>query len=84
MSAKREFPAQIRCLAIDSTRITVLDSGALLHNVIVEIAEEREHPTLCGDRDPTLVSLTPQQARELASSLWWLAGRSERIAQGVR
>jgi hypothetical protein len=83
MSAKLEFSAQIRCLALDSTRITLLDSGALLHNVIVEVAEEPENPR-CGDRDPMLVSLTPQQARELASSLWWLAGRSERIAQGIR
>jgi hypothetical protein len=84
MSAKLEFPPQIRCLALDSTRMTALESGALLHNVIVEVADERENSTLCGDRDPMLVSLTPRQARELASSLWWLAGRSERIAQGVR
>jgi hypothetical protein len=83
MSAHHELPDQIRCLALDSTRITTLEGGAVLHNVIIEVADKHEHPR-SGDRDPVLVSLTPRQARELASSLWWLAGRSERIAQGIR
>ena len=56
---------------------------ALVHNVIIEVAEAPENPR-CGEREPVLVSLTPSQARELASSLWWLAGRSERIAAGIR
>ena len=83
MSTKRELPGQIRCLALDSTRITTLEGGAVLHNVIVEVADEHEHPR-CAGGEPVLVSLTPQQARELASTLWWLAGRSERIAAGIR
>jgi len=83
MSADHEFPAQIRCLALDSARITVLEGGAVLHNVIIEVADASEHPR-CGEREPVLLSLTPRQARELASSLWWLAGRSERIAAGIR
>jgi hypothetical protein len=83
MSANHEFPGQIRCLALDSTRMTALEGDALLHNVIIEVADKHENAR-CGERDPMLVSLSPQQARELASSLWWLAGRSERIAAGIR
>ncbi|HYB25571.1 MAG TPA: hypothetical protein VEF89_03055 [Solirubrobacteraceae bacterium] len=83
MNIHRELRDQIRCLALDSDRMTVLDSGGLVHNVILEVADAPTNPC-CGDREPVLVSLSPNQARELASSLWWLADRSERIAAGIR
>jgi hypothetical protein len=83
MSVNRELRDQIRCLGLDSDRMTVLESGAVLHNVTVEVADAPNDPP-CGDREPVLVSLSPRQARELASSLWSLADRSERIAAGIR
>ena len=83
MRTNHELPDQIRCLALDSTRMTVLEGGAVLHNVMVEVGESPENPW-CAGGEAVLVSLTPQQARELASSLWWLAGRSERIAAGTQ
>jgi hypothetical protein len=81
MSGYREFRDQIRCRGLDSVRMTLLGGGAELHNVAIEVADRPGNP-LPGE--PVLVSLTPHQARELASSLWWLADRSERIAAGIR
>ena len=75
-----EFRDHIRCLGLDQHRTTVLDSGALVHNVKVEVADSNENP-LPGE--PVLVSLSPRQARELACSLWQLAEHSERIAAGI-
>jgi hypothetical protein len=83
MSINRELRDQIRCLALDADHMTVLDSGGLVHNVLLEVADASTN-LHCDDRDPVLVSLSPNQARELASSLWWLADRSERIAAGIR
>jgi hypothetical protein len=76
-----EFRDQIRCLGLDSGRMTVLDGGALLHNVTVEVADAPTNP-LHGDREPVLVTMSPREARELASRLW-LADRSERIGAGL-
>jgi hypothetical protein len=77
-----EYRDQIRCLGLDHDLMTVLEGGALLHNVTVEVADVPENP-LCGDREPVLVTMSPRQARELASQLWWLADRSERIGVGL-
>jgi len=75
-----EFRDHIRCLGLDQHRTTVLDGGGLVHNVKVEIADHVENP-LPGE--PVLVSLSPRQARDLASNLWRLAEDSERIAAGI-
>jgi len=77
-----EYRDQIRCLGLDRDRMTVLEGGALLHNVTVQVADAPSNP-LYGDREPVLVTLSPSEARELASQLWWLADRSERIGAGL-
>ena len=70
-----EYREQITCLALDPDRVTFLAAGVAVQNITVEITDT--------DRVPVRVTLSPRQACELASELWWLADRSERIAAGV-
>jgi hypothetical protein len=77
-----EFRDQIRCLGLDPDRVTVLEGGALLQNVTIEVADAASNP-LRSDREPVLVTMSPRQARQLASRLFWLADRSEQIGAGL-
>lgn len=70
-----EYREQITCLPLDPDRVTLLAAGAMVQSVTVEITDT--------DRVPVRVTISPRQARELASELWRLADRSERIAAGV-
>jgi hypothetical protein len=70
-----EYREQITCLPMDPDRVTLLAAGGVVQNVTVEITDT--------DRVPVRVTMSPRQARELASELWRLADRSERIAAGV-
>lgn len=70
-----EYREQITCLPLDPDRVTFLAAGAMVQNVTVEITDT--------DLVPVRVTMSPRQARELASELWRLADRSERIAAGV-
>lgn len=70
-----EYREQITCVALDPDRVTFLAAGGVAQNVTVEITDT--------DRVPVRVTISPRQARELASELWRLADRSERIAAGV-
>lgn len=79
-----EYRDQIRVLGLDRDRMTVLDDGGMVHNVTVEVGDAPDSP-LRGtesEREPVLVTLSPERARELASQLWWLADRSVRIGAG--
>jgi hypothetical protein len=80
MSFHPEFRDHIRCLGLDQARTTVLEGGGIVHNVKVEVVDNAKNP-LPGE--PVLVSLSPRQARDLASSLWQLADHCERIAAGL-
>ena len=62
-----EFRDHIRCLGLDEHRTTVLEGGALVHNVKVEVADNTQNPV---PSEPVLVSLSPRQA---ANSLQPLA-----------
>jgi hypothetical protein len=55
--------------------VTFLAAGGVVQSVTVEITDT--------DRVAVRVTISPRQARELASELWRLAERSERIAAGV-
>ena len=70
-----EYREQITCLPLDPDRVTILSGGGVVQNVTVEITDT--------DRVPVRVTISPSLARELASELWRLADRSERIAAGV-
>jgi hypothetical protein len=70
-----EYRKQITCLPMDPDRVTLLAAGGVVQNVTVEITDT--------DRVPVRVTMSPRQARDLASELWRLADRSERIAAGV-
>ena len=70
-----EYREQITCLPLDPDRVTFLAAGVVVQNVTVEITDT--------DRIPVRVTISPRQARDLASELWRLADRSERIAAGV-
>jgi len=70
-----EYREQITCLPLDPDRVTILSGGGMVQNIIVEITDT--------DRVPVRVTISPRQARDLASELWRLADRSERIAAGV-
>jgi hypothetical protein len=70
-----EYREQITCLPLDRDRVTFLAAGGMVQSVTVEITD--------SDRVPVRVTISPRQARELASELWRLADRSERIAAGV-
>jgi hypothetical protein len=70
-----EYREQIICLPLDPDRVTMLNRGGVVQNVTVEITDT--------DRAPVRVTISPAQARELASELWRAADRSERIAAGV-
>lgn len=70
-----EYREQITCLPSDPDRVTLLAAGGAAQSVTVEITDT--------DLVPVRVTMSPRQARELASELWRLADRSERIAAGV-
>jgi hypothetical protein len=70
-----EYREQITCLPIDPDRVTLLAAGGVVQNVTVEITDT--------DRVPVRVTISPRDARELASELWRCADRCERIAAGV-
>ena len=70
-----EYREHITCLPLDPDRVTFLQAGGVVQNVSVEVTDT--------DRVPVRVTLSPRQARDLASELWRLAERSERIAAGV-
>jgi len=75
MTLYPEYREQITCLPLNGDRTTFLAGGGVLQSVTVEITDT--------DRVPVRVTISPRQARELASELWRLADRSERIAAGV-
>jgi len=70
-----EYREQITCLPLDPDRVTFLAAGGTVQSVTVEITDT--------DRVPVRVTISPNQARDLASELWRSADRSERIAAGV-
>jgi hypothetical protein len=70
-----EYREQITCLPLDRDWVTFLAGGGVVQNVTVEITDT--------NRVPVRVTMSPRQARELASELWRLADHSERIAAGV-
>jgi ABC-type xylose transport system substrate-binding protein len=70
-----EYRERIACLPLDPDRVSSLAAGGVARSVTVEIADT--------DRAPVRVTISPAQARDLASELWRLADRSERIAAGV-
>jgi hypothetical protein len=70
-----EYRAQITCLPLDPDRVTFLAAGGVVQNVTIEITDT--------DLVPVRVMISPRPARDIASELWRLADRSERIAAGV-
>jgi hypothetical protein len=70
-----EYREQITCLPLDPEWVTCLAGGGVVQGVTVEITDT--------DRLPVRVTISPRQARDLASELWRLADRAERIAAGV-
>jgi hypothetical protein len=70
-----EYREQITCLPLDPDRVTFVAAGGVAQSVTVEITDT--------DRVPVRVAMTPRHAHDLASELWRLADRSERIAAGV-
>jgi hypothetical protein len=70
-----EYRERITCLPLDGDRASILSGGGVVQSVTVEITDT--------DRAPVRVTLSPRQARDLASELWRLADRSERLAAGV-
>jgi hypothetical protein len=75
MTLYPEYREQITCLPLNPDRVTFLAGGGVVQNVTIEITD--------ADRVPVRVTISPRQARDLASELWRLADRSERIAAGV-
>ena len=75
MTLYPEYRGQITCLPLDGDRVTFLAGGGVLQSVTVEITDI--------DLAPVRVIISPRQARDLASELWRLADRSERIAADV-
>jgi hypothetical protein len=70
-----EYRERITCLPLDPDRLTVLPPGGVVQSVALEMTDT--------DLVPVRVTISPRQARDLASELWRLADRSERIAAGV-